>query len=434
MTRLFSGLLLTSLLSLFLLGYLIDKLIDGDAAPSNTNTVSAHLLDYMASQSQPLAETQLSAHYQQQAAALGLNLQLEPYHALAMPTDLAQQLAAPGGLALASNEQNYLVKQLPAHPQWLLKLALPPEQQQHPLSLWLTLALYAGFAVLLLLWLWPLVKRLNMLTRLAARLGRGEHDVRLPSSRLSYIPRLERSFNQMAEQISQLLYENRLLAKSMSHDLRTPIACLRFGLEAAQEATSPDKKQQLLLRMEQDVDRMEAMVNSFLEFASLSRTARNLEFSRHTMQHWLTEYAHSIEPLMLQHQLRLSLLTTEPALYSEINPHWLERALNNIVGNACRFASTQLQLTLSGKQSQLLISISDDGPGITVEDAENVLLPFVKLDNALQSSTAQDSQPHFGLGLAISTEIIKWHHGKIVVDRDPILAGARFSLYLNSCS
>lgn len=434
MTRLFSGLLLTSLLSLFLLGYLIDRVIDGDPAPSNAGTVSAHLLDYMVSQSQPLAETQLPAHYRQQAAALGLNLQLEPYHALALPAELAQQLTSPGGLALASNEQDYLVKQLPTHPQWLLKLALPPEQQQHPLSLWLTLALYAGFAVLLLLWLWPLVRRLNLLTRLAERFGKGELHIRQPYSRFSYIPRLEHSFNQMAEQISQLLHENRLLAKSLSHDLRTPIACLRFGLEAVQEATSPEKKQQLLLRMEQDVDRMEAMVNSFLEFASLSRTARNLEFSRHTMQHWLAEYCHSIEPLMLQHQLRLSLLMTEPALYSRINPHWLERALNNIIGNACRFANSQLQLTLSAKAAQLLLSISDDGPGIAAEDAENVLLPFVKLDNASQSSTVQDSTPHFGLGLAISAEIIKWHNGKIVVDRDPILAGARFSLYLNSCS
>lgn len=136
---------------------------------------------------------------------------------------------------------------------------------------------------------------------------------------------------------------------------------------------------------------------------------------------------------MLQHQLRLSLLMTEPALYSQINPHWLERALNNIVGNACRFAGGQLQITLSAKASQLLISISDDGPGIAAEDTQNVLLPFVKLDNTSQS-TAQDSQPHFGLGLAISAEIIKWHKGKIVVDQDPILAGARFSLYLNSCS
>lgn len=430
MTRLFSGLLLTGLLSLFLLGYLIDRVTDSEQSPSRQETLSAHLLDYLVSQSRLLPEQQLQHHYQQQAAALGLPLQLAPYQALALPPELTAQLASPGGLALATSEQDYLVRQLPSHPAWLLKLALPPEQEHHPLSLWLTLGLYTGLALLLLLWLWPLVNRLNMLTRLAARFGLGEHDIRLPASRLSYIPRLEHSFNQMAEQISQLLHENRLLAKSLSHDLRTPIACLRFGLDAVQEATTTERKQQLLLRMEQDVDRMETMVNSFLEFASLSRIALNLEFSRYNMQHWLTEYCHNIEPLMQQHQLRLSLLMTEPVLYSQINPHWLERALNNIVGNACRFAASQIQISISASQQhKLLISISDDGPGIAAKDSQNILLPFVKLDNPTHNNA-----PHFGLGLAISAEIMKWHHGRIVVDSDPILAGARFSLYLNSCN
>lgn len=428
MTRLFSGLLLTSLLSLFLLGYLIDQLIDSEPAEYSASTIAAHLLDYMVNQSQTLQEDQLFSHYQQQAAALKLSLQLEPYQALALPTELAQQLTVQGGLALASAEQDYLLRQLPAHPQWILKLALPPEQQQHPLSLWLTLAFYSGLAMLLLLWLWPLMKRLNLLTKLAERFGKGELHIRQPYSRFSYIPRLERSFNRMAEQISQLLNENRLLAKSLSHDLRTPIACLRFGLEAAQEATTPEKTQQLLQRMEQDIDRMEAMVNSFLEFASLSRKAHNLTFSRHTMQHWLKDYCQHIEPLMLQHQLQLSLAMTDTLLYSKINALWLERALNNLISNACRFARSQVQISLSGAQSLLQISLSDDGPGIAATETTNVLLPFVKLDNP-----AQDGQHHFGLGLAICAEIMKWHKGKIHIDQDPVLAGARFTLSLTPC-
>ncbi|MDX3774595.1 ATP-binding protein [Chromatiaceae bacterium AAb-1] len=425
MTRLFSGLLLTCLLSLFLLGYLIDRVIDNEQLPSRTETLSAHLLDYLVSQGNLLPEQQLHRHYQQQATALGLNLQLEPYQALALPPELTQQLAAPGGLALASSEQDYRVKQLPAHPGWLLKLALPPEQEHHPLSLWLTLGLYIGLALLLLLWLWPLVNRLNLLTRLAERFGRGEHEIRLPASRLSYIPQLEHSFNQMAEQISQLLHENRLLAKSLSHDLRTPIACLRFGLEAVQEAETPDKKQQLLLRMEQDVDRMEAMVNSFLEFASLSRTALTLQFQSRDLTQWLAAYHQTIEPLVLQHQLQLSLRLPDEAIYSQINLLWLERALSNIISNGCRFAYSRLQLTLAQQQQYAVISISDDGPGIAEEDQLRVLQPFVRLGTA-----ATSTEPHFGLGLAIVTEVMKWHHGSITVDRNQELRGARFNLYL----
>ncbi|GAB2919816.1 ATP-binding protein [Rheinheimera gaetbuli] len=428
MTRIFLGLLITCLVSLFGLGYLLDRLAD-QPTPATTAPLAAKLLHYLAQQSQHLNEAELIEYYRQQAMQLDIELQLEHFQALAIPTELMPLLSSASGLALAGDQQQYLLRQLTAHPQWLLKMTLQNTDEHHPLSIWLTLALYLGMAFLLLLWQWPLVSRLKQLTRAAERFGRGEHSSRLSLSRFSYIPGLEQSFNRMADQISQLLHENQLLAKSLSHDLRTPIACLRFGLDALFDVSSTDKKQQLLQRMEQDVDRMEAMVNSFLQFASLSRTALSLEFSRQHMQPWLQHYCQSIEPLLAQQQLRFSLLMTEPALHSQINPHWLERALSNIISNACRFASSQIQITLSVKQQQLLITISDDGPGIAITEEKNVLLPFVKLD-----TTIEDSSPHFGLGLAITAEIIKWHHGSIVVDRDPALAGARFSLYLKLCS
>lgn len=428
MTRIFLGLLLTCLISLFGLGYLLDRLAAQPLA-ATPEPLAAKLLHYLVQQSQHLSEAELTGYYQQQASQLDIDLQLEPYQALALPTELMPLLSSASGLALAGDQQQYLLRQLPAYPQWLLKMTLPNTDEHHPLSLWLTLALYLGMALLLLLWQWPLVSRLKLLTRAAERFGRGEHSSRLRLSKFSYIPGLEQSFNRMADQISQLLHENQLLAKSLSHDLRTPIACLRFGLDALFDVSSSEKKQQLLQRMEQDVDRMEAMVNSFLQFASLSRTALSLEFSRQHMQPWLQHYCHSVEPLLAQQQLRFSLLMTAPPLHSQINPHWLERALSNIISNACRFANSQLQITLSVKQQQLVITISDDGSGIAITEEKNVLLPFVKLDTA-----TEDTSPHFGLGLAITAEIIKWHHGGIIVDRDPALAGARFSIYLNLCN
>ena len=428
MTRIFIGLLFTVLVSLFALGALLDQFAE-QPLPATPQPLATKLLHYLAQQSQHLSETELSSHYRQQAQALDIELQLEPTQALAIPTELQSQLNADTGLALAGDHQQYLLRQLPAYPQWLLKMTLPDTDEQHPLGLWLTLALYLGMALLLLLWLWPLVRRLKLLTRAAEHFGRGEHSSRITLSTFSYIPGLEQSFNRMADQISQLLNENQLLARSLSHDLRTPIACLRFGLDALFDVSCPEKKQQLLQRMEQDVDRMETMVNSFLQFASLSRTALSLEFSRQHMQPWLQHYCHSVDPLLAQQQLRFSLLMTAPALHSNINPHWLERALSNIISNACRFANSQLQITLSVKQQQLVITISDDGPGIDSAEQKNVLLPFVKLDSVTENNSA-----HFGLGLAITAEIIKWHNGSIVVDKDPALLGARFSIYLKLCN
>lgn len=423
MMRLIIGLIVASVLSLFLLGVLLDRVADEASAP--TDSLGEHLVDYLAYQADNLPEGQLAAHYQQQSEALGLALSLEPFGGLALPTQLEQQLSASGGLSLATAEQHYQVRQLPAHPQWLIKLALPITEEQHPLGLWLTLALYSGLVLLLLLWLWPLSSRLLLLTRFAERFGRGEHDARITPSALSYIPALEHTFNRMADQIGQLLHENRLLAKSMSHDLRTPIACLRFGLDALQESEDAEQTQKLVLRMEQDVNRMEAMVNSFLEYASLSRTALTLTFESLRLNSWLSSYREFITPLLLQHELSLSVEVPHFPVRGNINPLWFERALTNIVTNACRYARTQIRICISQEDQQLFIDISDDGIGIAEADFERILQPFVRLD-----TPGAGSEPHFGLGLAIAAQVMKWHGGSISVSNSPDLGGARFRLAL----
>lgn len=424
MMRLIAGLMVASVLSLFFLGFFIDRIADG-GEPAHTEQLSGRLLDYLVSQAEDLTEDQLAAHYQIQSDALGLPVFIEAANALALPAELMQQLAQPGGLALATAEQHYLVRQLPSHPQWLIKLAIPDSEDQHPLSLWFTLVLYVGLALLLLLWLWPLLSRLMLLTRVAERFGRGEHEARITPSKFSYIPALENSFNRMAEQISQLLHENRLLAKSMSHDLRTPIACLRFGLDALQESEDAQQTRRLVTRMEQDVNRMETMVNSFLEYASLSRTALTLTFQPLTLNSWLVNYRENIEPLFLQHQLSLFVDMPDVSVRGAINPLWFERALTNIVVNACRYARTQVRIRIGREGQYLFVDINDDGAGIADADRERILQPFVRLDG-------QDagSQPHFGLGLAIVVKVMKWHSGRVLVTNCDELGGARFRLLL----
>jgi len=229
----------------------------------------------------------------------------------------------------------------------------------------------------------------------------------------------------MADQISQLLHENRLLAKSMSHDLRTPIACLRFGLDALQESEDAQQTHRLVARMEQDVNRMEAMVNSFLEYASLSRTALTLTFQPLKLNDWIMNYRESIEPLLLQHQLYLSVNVPNLPVYSAINPLWFERALSNIVINACRYARTQVRIQVSQQDQQVFIEISDDGPGIAEADLERILQPFVRLD-----AQGTGSEPHFGLGLATVVEVMKWHQGSVGVNQCSTLGGACFRLIL----
>jgi signal transduction histidine kinase len=79
----------------------------------------------------------------------------------------------------------------------------------------------------------------------------------------------------------------------------------------------------------------------------------------------------------------------------------LRRAVGNLVDNAVRHAHTGVEVATRVDQNQLVISVSDDGPGIPVEDRERVFERFTRLDNA----RARDSGGA-GLGLAIVRELI----------------------------
>ncbi len=170
---------------------------------------------------------------------------------IALPNSLVAQLNQQGGLLLASTNNQYLLKNIANHPNFLLRLDLPVETvEDDNFNFILTLALYVSVCVILILWLIPLTRRLYLLNNAAAKIGSGQLDARIDHSRFSYIKMLEQSFNTMASQIEKLVADNKILARSLSHDIRTPIACLHFGIEAALDSKSIKKKNNYLSRMD----------------------------------------------------------------------------------------------------------------------------------------------------------------------------------------
>jgi signal transduction histidine kinase len=407
------SLMLSAICALFLLGTLLDQLAGpADPAATSDQRLLPLLMQQLVQETNQKTDAELPGWVEQQAKNWQLSVRLEPSANLALPSELQQQLHQPIGLQLAAADHQYLLKALPAHPDWLLRLQLPPVAESDPADLWLTLSLYAGICLIMLFWLLPLARRLWLLSQTAAKFGQGDLSVRLAPSAWSYIPALEQSFNQMAEKITQLLADNQLLASSLSHDMRTPLACFRFGLDAALESTDPKQKDHYLQRLEQDVDRMEAMVNAFLEYASLSRQQQQLSFNRVELSSCCRQVADQCQPLLEREQLQLELNFPKGEIWLEqANQHWLQRALLNVLHNACRYANYKLEFSIELHHQQAWILIRDDGPGISTADAERIFQPFVRLEQSPDPASATQ----FGLGLAIVQRIVSWHHGQITV-------------------
>ena len=231
----------------------------------------------------------------------------------------------------------------------------------------------------------------------------------------------------MANQIEDLIAENKLLAGSISHDLRTPLSCLRFGVDAALETEQENKKDYYLSRMDEDLTRMENMLEAFLDYASLERKRFELVKKEIDIIK-LIEF--NVNGCVLladkQHKtIELNCPCENQNDFFLLDPGWFGRALTNLITNGINYCHSKVVITCLMDAKHLQIIIEDDGEGIPEKEINNVFRAFVKLDKSRSKSE------HFGLGLAIVARVIRWHDGTIKLSRSEKLSGAQFTINLS---
>ena len=427
MRGLYISIIFTVVGSLFFIGWGLDELVEytteDKITETQTTTVYRQLLNGLASDLSAINGSQLSARVKQFQQHYQINARLASSKKISLPSSLIAQLTQQGGLLLASSSNQYLLKSISNHPEFLLRLELPVAAADNDnINFLLTLILYVSICGILILWLIPLTRRLYLLNNAAAKIGSGQLDVRIASSRLSYIKVLEQSFNTMASKIEKLVADNKILARSLSHDIRTPMACLRFGIEAALDSKSVEKKNNYLSRMDNELTNMEEMTSAFLDYASMERQGLNLKKQQTNVYALITSAINDCQVLAEQRKVTVG-LTGDKTLDYPLDYHWSYRALVNLISNAIGYANSQVLLTIDNTNQHLTITVEDDGKGIADDKLAIIFTPFVKLD-----ADRSREQGHFGLGLAICSKVMDWHQGSINARNSEQLSGACFTL------
>lgn len=430
MRGLYLSIIFTVLTSLFFIGWGLDKLAEHavseqQSEQENTNTLLyRQLVQGLAQQLNTQPETVLPDITRQFKQQYKIDSHLVLSNDIALPKSLLAQLNDNGRLLLASKNDQYLLKKLEQHPSYLLQINFPLEQEENqPVNFLLTLALYLSICGILILWVFPLSRRLFLLSNAAAKIGAGKLSVRISPSRFSYIKMLENSFNNMASQIEKLVADNKILARSLSHDIRTPIACLRFGLEAALDSKTIEKKNSYLTRMDNELTNMEEMTSAFLEYASMERQALRIKRQTVSVNELINSTINNCQMLAKQKHISVKLTANSQNIQYQLDYHWCHRALVNLISNAIGFANKHVLLTLIITDTTLIINVEDDGKGIENDKLNIIFTPFVKLE-----AERSREQGHFGLGLAICAKVMDWHQGKITASNNNQLSGACFTL------
>ncbi|MGQ3054008.1 MAG: ATP-binding protein [Roseateles sp.] len=349
---------------------------------------------------------------------LPAGLSVQPRSSLPLPPDLQADFERGQPLLLETGRGLSLHLRLPDGER-LLTLQLPPEARlrgEQGLSLALTLLFYLGLLAFVLLWLRPLLQRLEGLRQAARGFGQGQLDRRVAHSPRSHIAEIEVEFNRMAQRIQTLIEDNRLLGSAVSHDLRTPLARLRFGIEALGETQDAAARERYRQHLSRDIAAMESLVELLLGYARLEQ-----------LRATLPEQTLALRPLIEGVVAGSAWVGGRPQLSLDLQdlqvrgePHYLRMLLDNLLQNAFRHARSTVRLSLSAAAGAALLCVEDDGPGIAPAQRDQVLKPFVR-------GPGHEGAGH-GLGLAIVARIADWHGAQLGIDASPALGGARITL------
>lgn len=242
-----------------------------------------------------------------------------------------------------------------------------------------------------------------------ANFGQGDLSVRMNTNRADEIGQLERSFDEMAERMERLIVSERRLLGDISHELRSPLARLKFAIKLAR--TSPDTGT-ALDRIERDVDRIASLVADIVEITFVEGDPALRGADRVRIADIVDELVHdcSVEAEVRRCRIELEGRIDGVALGSR---ELLRRAVENVLRNAIRYSpeDSAIQVCLADEGGNTNIIVRDYGPGVPEDTLTRIFDPFFRVEEARNKNGGAS-----GLGLSIAKRAVQAHHGDIVAE------------------
>lgn len=209
-----------------------------------------------------------------------------------------------------------------------------------------------------------------------------------------------RVFNQMHARIRQQMAQRDQFVAAVSHDLRTPLTRLSLRVQSLPDPLERE-------RFGKDIVEMDEMIRTTLDYLrGMADQESMVLLDVGSLLHSLAENAQD----SAQHVQVLGSVSVAPLL---AQASALRRCVGNLIDNAVRYGKSA-RISLSDKDSELQISVHDDGPGIADSELDKVLTPFYRLESSRNRHTGG-----VGLGLATANDIAQKHGGSLTLANDP---------------
>ena len=223
--------------------------------------------------------------------------------------------------------------------------------------------------------------------------------------------RLGVAINAMLERIEALVGELRAVTDSMAHDLRSPVARIRSSLERSFEATSDASARGALADAIDETDGLQRLLDTALEISRSEAGIGRSQFAAFDLTAMLHDLAEVYGPLAEDEGFEIA-VSAPATLPVTAHRELLFRAISNLIDNALKYAAGGSRIGMELEQpasGAVLLTLSDNGPGIPPADREEAVRRFGRLDPARTRSGA-------GLGMALVGTIASLHGGTMELD------------------
>ena len=275
----------------------------------------------------------------------------------------------------------------------ILQIFFPKERIQASsiriFALWITLPAILMITIAII-FLKNQTRPITKLAEASEKFGRGEDIEEFRPSGALEIRKAGLEFNKMRNRILRHLNQRSEMLSGISHDLRTPLTRIKLQLTMI-------KDNNLSKKLSEDIDEMEKMLSEYLQFASSGAKEKSGTF----------DLSELVENIINKYENPNISKNYNKRIYFNGRKNLIQRCINNLIDNSIKYGKN-INLIIEKKVSNIVISIEDDGPGIPESEYENVIKPFYKIDKS-----RSESKSSVGLGLAISSDIIKSHGGDI---------------------
>lgn len=265
---------------------------------------------------------------------------------------------------------------------------------------------------------YPIVRRLTQrlegLQRGVERWGDGDLSARVTVQGSDEVAFLAERFNHAAERIEtlmetqkSLLVSHKSLLANASHELRSPLARIRMGLELIGEGAGSSQRAEI----SRSINELDQLIDEILLASRLDARQADVEpFETVDLTGLAAEECARV-------QAELGTAAQTHSLTVQGSPRLLRRLIRNLLENARRYGTGEISLELSqsgmGTQESVVIRVNDRGPGVPVNQRERIFEPFYRLPGA------SEREGGVGLGLALVKSITERHGGKVRCEDRP---------------